>query len=216
LTVFSPSRAINQLALIMGRIAQSLDYQEKLQMQLNRIAEGCHQSAANLYQEYHRAVYAFIRFRIGDEQAAEEILNDTFMVAFRRPQRYDQSCEYSTWLIGIAKRLCLNWQRKRTRIQALEAQSLNATDVESIASDSMSALQAIEQSQMQQALKGCIDKLPERQREAIFWAWHQERSMSDIASQMQCSEGAIKAHLHHARKKIAQCVMRVFEIGVYA
>lgn len=200
----------------MGRNVQLAGSQEKLQEQLNRIGKGCHQSAANLYREYHRAVYAFIRLRVGDDQAAEEILNDAFMVAFRHPQRYDQSCEYSTWLIGIAKRLCLNWQRKRMRVKAVETRSLDEVDVESIASDEISALQTIEQSQVQHALKRCIDKLPERQREAIYWAWHEERAINDIAGQMHCSQGAIKAHLHHARKSIAQCVMRVFRIGVYA
>lgn len=184
----------------------------KLQDLLNQIAEGCHQSAATLYREHQRAVYAFIRLRIGDDHASEEILNDTFMVAFSRPDRYDQTCAYRTWLIGIAKRLCSNCQRQQRRQIAVQGDHLDDFKMESIPSEAITALQGLEDRELRKALTVCIDKLPDRQREALYWAWHQELKAADIASNMRCSEGAIKAHLHHARKKVAQCVARVFGV----
>lgn len=190
--------------------------QQNFQDLLNQIAKGCHQSAATLYRQHQKSVYAFIRLRVGNEQASEEILNDTFMVAFRRPHRYDQSCEYRTWLIGIAKRLCSNWQRQQTRQSMVESDPLDDINLDSVPSESLTALQRIEERELRQVLYGCIDKLPERQREAIYWALHQELKMADIANTMRCSEGAIKAHLHHARKKVTQCVARVLGVLSHA
>ncbi len=191
------------------------DASKKLQDLLNQIAKGCHQSASTIYREHQRAVYAFIRLRIGDEHASEEILNDTFMVALTRPHRYDHRCEYRTWLIGIAKRLCSNWLRHQKRQIEWQSESLDLAEVASVSSESMTALEQMEAKELRQAMYGCIDKLPERQREALFWAWHEDLKHGQIANLMRCSEGAIKAHLHHARKKVAQCIARVFGVAAH-
>ena len=179
---------------------------------LNRIAKGCHQSATTLYQQHHRAVYAYIRLRVGNDEAAEELLNDTFMVAFKRPHRFDGSCEYRTWLIGIAKRLCSNWLRKHARVRQVEAEPLDDTHIETIPVEAMTALQGMEEQELRDAMQICIDKLPERQREAIYWHWHQELKLSQIANNMACSEGSIKTHLHHARNKVMDCLRKAFGV----
>lgn len=177
---------------------------------LNRIAKGCHQSAAALYGEHQSALYAFIRLRVGNDEAAEEILNDTFMVAFKRPHRFDGSCEYRTWLIGIAKRLCSNWLRKHARARQVEAESLDDNHIETIPAETMTALQGLEEQELRDAMQICIDKLPERQREALYWNWHQELKLAQIASHMACSEGTIKTQLHHARNKVIDCLRKAF------
>lgn len=187
-------------------------YHHELDGLLNRIAKGCHQSATTLYQQHQRAVYAYIRLRVGNDEAAEELLNDTFMVAFKRPHRYDASCEYRTWLIGIAKNLCRGWLRKHARVRQVEAEPLDDTHIETIPVEAMTALQCLEEQELRDAMQICIDKLPERQREAIYWHWHQELKLSQIASNMACSEGTIKTQLHHARNKVMDCLRKAFGV----
>ena len=179
---------------------------QQLQDLLNRIAGGCHQSAQQLYGQHHRALYAFIRLRVGNDEAAEEILNDTFMAAFRKPHKFDGTCEYRTWLIGIAKRLSSNWLRKQGRICRIETDELNDELIESFPADALGALEQLEEAEKREALQICIDKLPERQREALYWHWHQELKLAQIADNMACSEGTIKTQLHHARNKIMNCL----------
>lgn len=181
-----------------------------LQDRLNRIGKGCHQSAAALYREHQSALYAFIRLRVGDDEAAEEILNDTFMAAFKRPNRFDGSCEYRTWLIGIAKRLCSNWLRKHARVRRLESEPLEEAHIETIPANAMTALQGMEEQELRDAMQICIDKLPERQRESVYWVWHQELKLADAATHMACSEGTLKTQLHHARHKIMNCLKHAF------
>lgn len=183
-----------------------------LQDRLNRIAQGCHQSAAALYRQHQSALYAFIRLRVGNDEAAEEILNDTFMIAFKRPHRFNGSCEYRTWLIGIAKRLCSNWLRKHARLRHVEAEQLDDTHIETIPADAMTALQGMEERELQDAMQICIDKLPERQREAMYWCWHQELKLAQVADHMACSEGTIKTQLHHARNKVMNCLRKAFGV----
>jgi RNA polymerase sigma-70 factor, ECF subfamily len=182
----------------------------QLQGLLNQIAAGCHQSAQQLYGQHHRALYAFIRLRVGNDEAAEEIVNDTFMVAFRKPHKFDGSCEYRTWLIGIAKRLCSNWLRKHGPARRIETNALDEELLDTVPAEALTALEQLEDQEQQAALQICIDKLPERQREALYWHWHQELKLADIAANMACSEGTIKTQLHHARNKIMHCLRQAF------
>lgn len=190
--------------------AETAEIDIELRDRLNRIAKGCHQSAAALYREHQSALYAFIRLRVGYDEAAEEILNDTFMAAFKRPHRFNGSCEYRTWLIGIAKRLCSNWLRKNARVRHVEAEQLDDTHIETIPAQAMTALQGLEERELQDAMQICIDKLPERQRESVYWVWHQELKLADAATHMACSEGTLKTQLHHARNKVMNCLKHAF------
>ena len=180
---------------------------------LNQIGNGCHKSAATLFRQHHRALYAFIRLRVGYDEAAEEIVNDTFMVAFRKPHRFNGQCDYRTWLIAIAKRLCSNWLRKNAKVRQVEAEALSDDHAEMIPAETIAALELLEAQQLKDAMQICIDRLPERQREAIYWHWHQELKLSDIATNMDCSEGTIKTQLHHARNKIINCLRQAFGLN---
>lgn len=188
-----------------------------IQALLNQIARGCHKSAQQLYQKHHRALYAFIRLRVGNDEAAEELVNDTFMVAFRKPHRFDGSCEYRTWLIGIAKRLCSNWLRRRGSGMQGITDTVDIAQLTDLPAEAMTAIEQLEVAERKEAIQICIDKLPERQREAIYWAWHQELKLAEVANNMVCSEGTIKTQLHHARNKIMNCLRQAFGLEeVYA
>ena len=82
---------------------------------LNRIAQGDDQAVRTLYQHYQRSVYAFIRHKVSNEAAAQEILNDTFLVMCQKPHVFNGSSKFHTWLCGIAKNKCLDWRRKQAR-----------------------------------------------------------------------------------------------------
>ncbi len=87
--------------------------QEELTKLLNLIALGDNKAVEVVFRHYQAALYAFIRLRVRDDSAAEEILNDTFMIAFQKTTQYDGTAEFKTWLCGIAKNFCGTWIRKQ-------------------------------------------------------------------------------------------------------
>ena len=76
----------------------------------------------------------------------------------------------------------------------------------------MTALQGMEERELQDAMQICIDKLPERQRESVYWVWHQELKLAEAALHMTCSEGTLKTQLHHARNKVIDCLRKAFGV----
>ena len=186
---------------------------QELDELLNRIGRGCNQSAETLYRKYSRALYAFIRMRITNDEAAEELVNDTFMIAFRKHKQFDGSASFKTWLFGIAKNLCGTWLRKQKSRQAhgsVPVDDIADTLSACVGDNYRDAQTLLEQAEFDEALRLCIDKLPGRQREALHWAWHEELNVRQIAYRMTCAPGTVKAQLHHARNKLVSCLRGAF------
>jgi RNA polymerase sigma-70 factor, ECF subfamily len=181
---------------------------------LNLIAGGDIKAATQLFSSFQGSVYAFIRLQVPNDAVAEEILNETFMIAFSKPTRFDGSSTFTTWLCGIAKNLCRNWHRKDTG----EREVFSRVDFDEIPAELMqdpnpSLLANLERQELQRALLICIDRLPEAQREAMYWVFLEELSVDDVAKQMSCPVGTIKSRLYYARAKVAECMKLAFGLG---
>lgn len=66
-----------------------------------------------LYQRYLRDVYRYLYQLCQDADAAEELTQITFSIAFEKLDAFQGNSKISTWLFGIAKLEYYNWCRKR-------------------------------------------------------------------------------------------------------
>lgn len=186
----------------------------ELQPLLKQVAAGQPKAIETVYRHYQASVFAFIRFRVRDDEAAEEILNDTFFTAFAKPDQYDGSSAFMTWLCGIAKNVCGTWMRKQ---QSAMQQAMIVVDDEvlgNIPDPDWGILANLESQETSDILRECMDQLPTAHREAFFWVWFEEEPMQSVADKMDCPVGTIKSRLHNARLKIADCVKNAFNPGV--
>lgn len=186
---------------------------KELQDLLNQIALGSNKAVEAVYRHYQASLYAFIRLRIRDDEAAEEILNDTFMVAIQKPGQYTGESSYQTWLCGIAKNVCGTWIRKQHAGVAKDTVDLEEDALENIADPQWGILEQLETRERDDILRECIDQLPATHKEAFYWAWFEEESVDTVADRLGCPAGTIKSRLFNARAKIADCVKSAFEQG---
>lgn len=183
---------------------------------LNKIGLGDNKAVETVYRHYHASVFAFIRLRVRDDAAAEEILNDTFMIAFSKPAQYNGSSTFKTWLCGIAKNVCGTWLRKQQGGIARSTVHVEDDELENLPDPDWNVLSHLESRQMDEILRECIDQLPVAHREAFFWTWFEEEPMERVAERLACPLGTIKSRLFNARAKIADCVKNVVgQVGAY-
>ena len=192
---------------------KDLPYNE-LSVLLKQIAKSDQKAIEKVFNHYRSSLFAFIRLRIRDEEAADEILNDTFLTAFRKPEQYNGSCEYKTWLCGIAKNVCGTWLRKQNTGLAKSIVDVEEDVFENLPTPDWDIVSRIESQEMDEILRECIDKLPVTHKEAFFWTWFEEEPMEIVAERMDCPVGTIKSRLFNARAKIADCVKGVIGSGV--
>ena len=189
---------------------------EQLNKLLKDISRGNQKAVGMIYRHYQASLFAFIRLRVRDDAAAEEILNDTFMVAFKKADKFDGSSEFKTWLCGIAKNVCGTWLRKQH--SGVTGATVDVEDdfLTSLPTPDWDVVTQLESKEMDEVLRECIDKLPISHKEAFFWTWFEEEPIDMVAKRLDCPSGTVKSRLFNARVKIADCVKGVFSEIVYA
>ena len=112
-----------------------------------------------IYRQYANTVYRFLMAKTGSVDLAEELTQETFFQAVGSIQRYDGSCQISTWLCGIAKNVLLSYYKK----QRHEGVSLEEVPEPSVSSAEDAILNEVDQ----QTVLETIHRLPEPGREIM-------------------------------------------------
>ena len=75
---------------------------------------GSSESFARLVERFTDPLYNFLALRTPNPADAEELVQETFLRAWHRLDRYDREWRFSTWIFTIAKRLATSgWRRAR-------------------------------------------------------------------------------------------------------
>jgi RNA polymerase sigma-70 factor (ECF subfamily) len=160
---------------------------------LGRVVAGDRDAFRDLYIAYHRRLARFLTRLTHRYELAEEIINDTMWVVWRRAAKFRGESRVSTWIIGIAYRRALKSLKSRGQrpmeTTPLETVSLVAPDELGEAETSEWILQGMQQ-------------LPLEQRLALEFAYGHGHSCEEIAEIMNCPVNTVKTRLFHARVKL--------------
>src|ERR1700678_2933191 len=80
-----------------------------------RVKRGDRAAFAELVDKYKQPVMNFIYRSLRDETEAEDLAQNVFLQVYKSRSRYKQTAKFSTWLFTIARNLCLNELRRRSR-----------------------------------------------------------------------------------------------------
>ena len=146
-----------------------------------------------IYDSTCDRLFAFLCYQIGDRDEARDILQETYLQAFRRLGTYRAEAPLEVWLRSIALGRSIDWKRvilrrlKRT-VRLGESSALVDPDIQGVRFDS-------EHRVLQQAL----GKLSHHQRAALLLREWEGLSFHEIAELIGCAEST--ARVHHARAR---------------
>ena len=151
----------------------------------------------------------------GALSAAEDLVSETLVEAWKSLSRYNETCRFSTWLYAILlHRHQKSLRRARSRpislapLAATEDQELRDQQ-ENIPGPDLSPAEAAAQSEAPFQLKQCIERLPEKHRNVILLRFFEDASLPDMAALLGCSVGTVKSRLHHALEKLRKMKMNL-------
>lgn len=154
------------------------------------------QSMDEIYQKYAKTVYKYLLSRTHDSDLAEELTQETFYQAIRTIDRYDESCQLSTWLCAIAKNQFITYQRKHPPMENLEDHvSAIDTAIGSAESDALSALGRVE-------LMKRLHECPEPFREILYLRIFGDLSFKEIGEIMGQSENWARVTFYRGKEKL--------------
>ena len=169
--------------------------------------------------EHGDCLYRYAFTRVRKEEVAEDLVQDTLLVAVRTNDRFGGRSSERSWLVGILKNKISDHFRKLGR-------ETNFTDLEFFSDEHLDKFdgdnhwihergpsdwkpegeEAMKRAEFWQTIQGCLAKMPERVA-AVFTM----REMDDVPSKEICatlniSEANLWVMLHRARMALRQCL----------
>ena len=165
-----------------------------------RIAEGDRKAFEELYYIYHRRLARFLTRLTRRYDIAEEVVNDTFWVVWRKAKSFRGDSQPSTWILGIAYRKARNAFRSSARLaeKNLQAEFLPPTDEEPSGTE-----------ELRDWLTRALAELPVEQRLAVELCYELGHSCQEIATIMDCPVNTVKTRLFHARAKLQRLLAQL-------
>lgn len=152
-----------------------------------------------LYDRYAAGLYRYAHRRVGPAHA-EDVVAETFAVAFRRRHTYDRSRpDARPWLYGIATREVARWHRaEAARLRAWERGAVG-NDQEPLA-DRVS--ERVSAGAAGPALATALRTLSAGDRDVLLLAAWGELTQAQIAETLGIRPGTARSRLHRARTKV--------------
>jgi RNA polymerase sigma-70 factor, ECF subfamily len=145
-----------------------------------------------------------------DPSAAEDLVCETMVEAWRSLGRYNGACRFSTWLFSILlHRHQKALRRARSRPIPLAALPLAEADERRQAHDNLPAEgpSPADDAMRREAadeLRQAVEALPEKHQRVILLRFFEDASLHEMASVLGCSVGTVKSRLHYALEKLRE------------
>jgi RNA polymerase sigma-70 factor (ECF subfamily) len=158
-----------------------------------------------LVREHADSVRAFLLASMRDAASAEDLVQDTFLVAWKNMHRYDRKLPFGPWVRGIAAKLLLNHRRKvgRSKVMFCEEEDLLLLDR---SFEQFGTLAGDTFDEKVDALRGCFDGLSSAQREALVLHYEHGLHCKEIARRLGIGFEAVKKHLQRGRSVLHRCL----------
>lgn len=176
---------------------------DEVKLLLERVGREEQAAFRQLYKAFSRKVYAYVLNMLNDHARAEEVLVDTFYEVWRHPQRFRGDSQFSTWVIGIARRKALMVYRARRPDEVHADLDDIAETTEAPTPDAFAELAG---KQRREGVQLCMGKLSDEHRECLHLVFYEGMSLAEVAQVQNCPEGTVKTRLFHARQKIKNCL----------
>ncbi len=187
---------------------------EDVERLLKRISRNNNKAATELYKHYSGLLVVDISrkmFLNRDEIVVAELVQEVFLTVLKKPLAYDGKCKFSTWLKGIAKNKILAHKSYAFKQQERYPHPYDEeTPIDRNVELNWSVTAPIEQSERNEVMLGCMEKLSPNIREEMFLTYYQEHSIEEIAKIQNCSKNTVKTRLYQSRKKIRSCIERAY------
>lgn len=170
-----------------------------------RLAAGDDLALAEIFDRLAPAVYGGARRVLGDDAAAQDVVQDVFVELWSHPDRYDPAAgTLRTYLIVLARHRAVDLVRSELRRMARQERSYRLTPGQ----PDLSPCEEVMASEAAAAVRAAIRLLPDNQRRIVELAYFRGLTCREAANMIGIPEGTAKSRLRLALAKLESVLDR--------
>ncbi len=182
--------------------ASALDEQEAI-----RFCQGGDKESFRVLVEKHQEkAYKAARMILGDPGAAEDVVQDAFLAAWRSINTFKLGLPFAPWLYKIVVRCAVrSMERKSIRMTSLQ----DSCEIE-LSDPSPGPEQALKAAELKEVLGNAISRLSPHRKLIITLHYYVGQKICEIAESLGLPEGTVKSEIFRARQELSQTLREVF------
>jgi RNA polymerase sigma-70 factor (ECF subfamily) len=155
-------------------------------------------------EEYGKDVYSFCVYLTRSRQDADDLYQQTFLVAFEKNE-IDETLKPVSYLLSIAANLWNNqkrkylWRKKKANIIYFQEENL-----EQIAEEAETVEETIIRRGEKELVRKLVDELPDKMRVVVLMYYMASLSIEEIAKALGIPAGTVKSRLHQAKARLKE------------
>ena len=161
---------------------------------IERVAARDSAAFQELYFLYHRRLARFLTRLVRRFEIAEEVINDTMWVVWRKAGDFRGASRVSTWIMGIAYRRALKTLQRVSNITAHENPQETLPE--------LTTDEHLRTDELREWLAVALERLPLEQRMVLELTYLLGHSCEEIGAIMDCPVNTVKTRMFHARQKL--------------
>ena len=165
-----------------------------------RISRADELAFRTLYARHNLRIHRFLARMLRNAAAAEDVLSEVFLDAWRQASRYEGRSSVNTWLCGIARNKALEYLRKYPP-------AAEHSEMPELADSSDTPEVVAQKSDKKALLRQCVEKLGPEHRDVVELVYYHEKSIEDVAEILQIPMNTVKTRMFYARKKLSEFLL---------
>jgi RNA polymerase sigma-70 factor (ECF subfamily) len=169
---------------------------------VRRSKEDDERAFGELVSRYESKVYSLALRMVRNPEDAEDVLQDTFLRAYRGIKSFQGASTFSTWVYRItANSALMRLRKKQLPTVSIEDQDERETPI-NIADWTPGPVEQLMTQELQQEMDAAIGSLPPEFQQVFILRDVEEKSNAEVAEILDLSVAAVKSRLHRARLKV--------------
>ncbi len=188
------------LLSLQGKVMDRTD--EEL---ISDYCQGDEEAFSELVERHLKGVYSFVLRFVGDAQEAEDVVQETFLKAWKSAKMYKkESSRFKTWILRIARNSAIDFLRKRKHVPFSEFDTEDGQNIfaETIPDPTPLADEIFAKGQDGEVLNQAILKLPLETREVLVLHYTNGLTFGEIGNLLNQPQNTIKSRHHRALQSL--------------
>jgi len=176
------------------------ELQDRDDVLLKRSAKGDERAFAEIYSRHQAPLFRFAVRMTGSSWAAEEIVQDVFMMLVREPKKFDpERGTLGAFLYGVARNRIMKHLERTPRGFSLDESNEAGRETHPLLQEQMTPAKWAELRERREQVRAAVLELPPEFREAVVLCELEEMSYDEAARSLHCPVGTIRSRLHRGR-----------------